>query len=243
MAVKSMFLRLMLHHSYQIVCSSWPEDFTIFEIKSTVGMSYLPVAHDDPRHTGFPCFSKHVSSKARQNKFATWTVCLRCAMRLSYHPKGSADGHSRQMGPHPHLVRMAMQTLEADMAAEMVTEQVVQGKLMELKGLALQRGLTSTMAVNMTYAQYQRRMEMENPMPKTMEKPTKNTEKEPKEMGGYPPATAKAKCAPAAPHSRQETVDLIEEEEIQDGEWMKMDGSVKKQKEGSKELEKKEDQQ
>lgn len=65
------------------------------------------------------------------------------------------------MGPRPHLIRLTMQTLEAEMPSEEVNENIVNGKLMELKGLAFQSGFTSNMRINMTFRQYQERMKEE----------------------------------------------------------------------------------
>lgn len=51
-----------------------------------------------------------------------------------------------------------MDQIEASMPKDQVSEKVVNGNLMELKGLQLQHGVSNTMAVNMTYAQYMKRM-------------------------------------------------------------------------------------
>lgn len=62
------------------------------------------------------------------------------------------------MGPHPNLIKLAMEQIESSTPKEQVNEKQVNGKLMELKGLQLQHGLSNSMAVNMTYAQYMKRM-------------------------------------------------------------------------------------
>lgn len=62
------------------------------------------------------------------------------------------------MGPHPHLIRLSLEQIEQVTPAQDVTEHMVQGKVMELKGIQLQKGLTQTMSVNMSYHQYCRRM-------------------------------------------------------------------------------------
>ena len=46
------------------------------------------------------------------------------------------------MGPHPHLVSVALKEIEKMMPASQVTEKIVMGKVMELKGIQLQKGLT-----------------------------------------------------------------------------------------------------
>ena len=76
------------------------------------------------------------------------------------------------MGPHPHLIKMAMDQIESSMPKEQVNEKLVNGKLMELKGLQLQHGLTNTMAVNMTYAQYMKRMGFKEESSKKIRSPS-----------------------------------------------------------------------
>ena len=83
---------------------------------------------------------------------------MRPENHLLYRPKKDSHGEDRHMGPHPHLIKMAMDQIEASMPKDQVSEKVVNGKLMELKGLQLQHGVSNTMAVNMTYAQYMKRM-------------------------------------------------------------------------------------
>ena len=62
------------------------------------------------------------------------------------------------MGPHPHLMSLALKEIEKEMAANQVTEKVVTGKVMELKGIQLQKGLTESACINMTFPEYQKRM-------------------------------------------------------------------------------------
>ena len=63
------------------------------------------------------------------------------------------------MGPPPNLVSLALEQLQTQqIPASQVQEKMVVGKLMELKGIQLQQGLTETMALNMTLEQYRRRM-------------------------------------------------------------------------------------
>ena len=56
-----------------------------------------------------------------------------------------------------------MEQLESQMDASQITEKVVSGKLMELKGLQLQQGLTQTMVINMNLEAYRKRMGLERP--------------------------------------------------------------------------------
>ena len=51
-----------------------------------------------------------------------------------------------------------MDALQAIVEPQHCTERLVNGKLMELKGIQLQKGLTQTMSVNMSYHQYCKRM-------------------------------------------------------------------------------------
>ena len=62
------------------------------------------------------------------------------------------------MGPHPNQTRLALMEIQKEMDASQVTEKVVNGKLMELKGIQLQKGLTETMCINMSLSDYLKRM-------------------------------------------------------------------------------------
>ncbi|CAL1133834.1 unnamed protein product [Cladocopium goreaui] len=137
--------------------ATWLKGFNFCVIKFVMGTPVQPCAEDDPRVRRFPCFSHH-KRKERQNQFAIWSTCLACGLRITYRPKKDSHGEDRHMGPHPHLIKMAMDQIEASMPKDQVSEKVVNGMLMELKGLQLQHGVSNTMAVNMTYAQYMKRM-------------------------------------------------------------------------------------
>jgi len=137
--------------------ATWLKGFTFCVIEFVMGTPVQPCAEDDPRIRGFPCFSHH-KPKERQNQFAIWSTCLACGLRITYRPKKDSHGEDRHMGPHPHPIKMAMDQIEASMPKDQVSEKVVNGMLMELKGLQLQHGVSNTMAVNMTYAQYMKRM-------------------------------------------------------------------------------------
>ena len=58
------------------------------------------------------------------------------------------------MGPHPNQVMVAMEQLRTHHTAENVTEKMMNGKLMELKGIQLQQGLSNSMAINMSLREY-----------------------------------------------------------------------------------------
>ena len=124
-------------------------------------MSQAPCAEDDPRMNGFPCNGSH-KPKRRENQHGMWSTCQACGLRLMYQPKKGSDGQSRHMGPHPNLTRAAMEEISKTTPANQVTERLVNGKLMELKGLQLQRGLTETMAINLSYHSYLKRMGLLN---------------------------------------------------------------------------------
>lgn len=59
----------------------------------------------DPRATGSPCLGHHVPAKPGRgsvtgsNKFATWTGCQVCQLRLSYTPAFGAHALTRKAGP------------------------------------------------------------------------------------------------------------------------------------------------
>ena len=158
--------------------ATWLKDFITCVIKFVMGTPVQPCAEDDPRLRGFPCFGRH-KPKERQNQFASWSTCLACGLRLSYCPKKGSHGEDRHMGPHPHLIKMAMDQIESSMPKEQVNEKLVNGKLMELKGLQLQHGLTNTMAVNMTYAQYMKRMGFKEESSKKIRSPSPSPKRAP----------------------------------------------------------------
>lgn len=60
---------------------------------------------EDPRCLGPPCFGEHQEalpgrgSVTGSNKFARWTGCQACGIRLSYTPSWGSHGLSRQAGP------------------------------------------------------------------------------------------------------------------------------------------------
>ena len=123
------------------------------------GKAYTPGAIDDPRRVGFPCFGKHLEGKTKSNQYAVWTSCSKCAMRMSYTSKEKGHGQTRQMGPDPHILNLALQQLESEMQPEDVTADKVNGKLMEVKGKLLQVGVPTPLALNMTLEEYQKRLE------------------------------------------------------------------------------------
>eukprot|EP00913_Durusdinium_trenchii_P031395 g29395.t1 len=94
----------------------------------------------------------------RQNQHAMWSACAVCGLRTNYQPKKDSKGETRHMGPHPRLVALAMEQIRASTSTSACTEHLVNGKIMELKGLELQRGLTQTQAINMTIKEYRKRM-------------------------------------------------------------------------------------
>lgn len=85
-------------------------------------------------------------------------TCSRCGLRLSYKSKGDAHGQTRQFLPEPNLLRATMEALEQSVPPTQCTEELVNGKMMELKGLMLQNVVTSTMSMHMTWAGYQEKL-------------------------------------------------------------------------------------
>lgn len=116
-------------------------------------------ACDDPRNVGYPCYQDHKQGPQRSNQHASWVTCTRCGLRLQYFPKKGKDGSFRQMGPEPHLIRLALKELEQTVDAPMVTANMVTGKTMEIKGKMLQMGVPTSMALTMTYEEYVHRLE------------------------------------------------------------------------------------
>lgn len=131
---------------------------------STTQSTLLPAACDDPRTRGFPCQGNHKPGQNRANQYASWTSCSACGLRLVYQGKKGYGGESRQMGPEPHLVRLAMESLAEEIPAQVCTEKIFTGKIMEVKGRLLQMGLTNRMAINLTFQQYVDRLEKLGPM-------------------------------------------------------------------------------
>ena len=113
-------------------------------------------AEDDPRHHSscYPCYGKHLEGKTMQNQYAKWTNCSKCGLRLTYHKKGHGHGHTRQVGPVPSAVMLAVQELEREIPADQCTEKVFNGKLMELQGKRLQVGKAKSMAITQKLEDY-----------------------------------------------------------------------------------------
>ena len=95
----------------------------------------------------------------RQNQHAAWSQCVQCGLRLAYVSKKAAGGHTRQMGPDPHLIRLAMASIKKIAPPDQVTADMVNGKLMEIKGTMLQMGIKTSLAINMTLKEYEERLE------------------------------------------------------------------------------------
>ena len=136
-------------------CSNWLRDLKPSALDLFLVMAELEASPaEDCRHTGFPCFSSHKPGKQRTNQYATWMACSRCGLRLTYVTKNQAHGNDRQAMPELNLIRATMETLQSTVDAQHCTERLVNGKMMELKGQMLQAGITQTMALQMTYAEY-----------------------------------------------------------------------------------------
>lgn len=177
------------HHLCRFVCSNWLQGSSVFVVIAQLEMvSREPAACDDPRNmNSYPCFGNHKSGKMRTNQYASWMTCARCGVRLQYTSKGASHGQDRQFQVVPHLLQATLDDLQKTVEPSQCSEQLVNGKMMELKGQMLQVGVTNTMAMHLTYAQYQERLS--KAYPKTSPKAT------------APPPSPKA----AAPPSKTET--------------------------------------
>ena len=154
--LNNMCMMLLALHQCRNVCSNWLQGSEIFSrlcnLKQVMEREAAPC--DDIRHKGYPCFGTHKPGKQRQNQYASWMACARCALRLSYTSKDPHHGKDRQSYPEPHLLRATMEELEKTVSASSCAESLVQGKLMELKGKMVQAGLTNNRSTHMTYAEY-----------------------------------------------------------------------------------------
>eukprot|EP00913_Durusdinium_trenchii_P026292 g24670.t1 len=77
----------------------------------------------------------------------------------SYQTKKAGHGGTRQMGPDPQIIRLALADIEKSMEASEVTMDVVNGKMMEIKGKMLQMGIPTPLQLNMTLDEYHQRLE------------------------------------------------------------------------------------
>ena len=100
---------------------------------------------DDPRVRGWPCGGQHQPGATRNNQYATWMCCAVCGLRLQYHCKGRAQGHTRTAGPSPEIVQEALDELMATTNADDMTEMVVKGKILEISGRMMQNGIRPAM--------------------------------------------------------------------------------------------------
>ena len=101
-----------------------------------------------------------------------------------------------------------MDALQAIVEPQHCTERLVNGKLMELKGQMLQAGITPTMAIHMTYAEYQDKLWKAGQMPMS----TTSTAAYPKQ-----PTVAPTKAPPMTPPMEQ-TMDETAEMRAQNAE-------------------------
>ena len=67
-----------------------------------------------------------VFGRERSNRYALWTACSRCGLRLTYVAKGRHQGDTRAVEPPRELVLPTQ-----------ANEKIFQGKLMEVKGREL----------------------------------------------------------------------------------------------------------
>ena len=63
------------------------------------------------------------------------------------------------MGPDPQIIRLALSSLEKTTSPQEMNADIVNGKMMEIKGTMLQMGLKTPMALNLTLKEYEDRVE------------------------------------------------------------------------------------
>ncbi|CAE7194809.1 GIP [Symbiodinium natans] len=88
---------------------------------------------DDPRQSGYPCWTKHTPGNKRENQYATWMACGVCGLRLRYETKGSR-GKTRTAGPTVAVVQEAMDELALEFPTGEVNERMCLGKIREVQG-------------------------------------------------------------------------------------------------------------
>lgn len=183
------------------ICSNWLRDLKLFATAFCFVMAERePAPVEDIRQRGFPCYSKHKPGKTRTNQYASWSACAQCGIRLNYVSKGSAHGQDRQAMPDAHLLRATMESLQATMEPQNCTERIVNGKLMELKGQMIQAGITPTMSIHMTYAEYHDKLR------KAELVPTTTTAAYPKQSTAAPPKSPP--MTPPTDHVMDETAEM-----------------------------------
>lgn len=80
----------------------------------------------DPRCKGWPCHSDHQPGKSQGNKWAKWTHCTKCGLRVSYTPSMGAPSNSMQVF-NPEMVRRALNDLKDNLPKNVEpTEELVQ---------------------------------------------------------------------------------------------------------------------
>ena len=71
--------------------------------------SLLPGAFSAP--SACPSLDHHLHLLVL-HQYASWVTRVKCGLKLQYCAKKAGHGQTRQMGPDPHLIRLAAQTLE-----------------------------------------------------------------------------------------------------------------------------------
>ena len=129
---------------------------TLLRISGSSGSSSIPFAtanmseqlapapESDPRWNSWPCAGKHTPGRYRNNQYATWRTCSRCALRVEYIPKAGYKGTCRQAGPRNTVLATAAGEIRMEMEASEVTEKYVNDKCMEVAGRMRQQGYNVT---------------------------------------------------------------------------------------------------
>ncbi|CAE7034155.1 unnamed protein product [Symbiodinium sp. CCMP2592] len=135
---------LMSHPPKFLLVSSSSGSSSIPFATASMSEPLLPAPENDPRWNSWPCSGKHTPGRYRNNQYATWRTCSRCALRLEYTPKQGYKGIYRQAGPSNTVLATAIGEIRMEMEASEVTEKHVNDKCMEVAGRLRQQGYNVT---------------------------------------------------------------------------------------------------
>ena len=86
----------------------------------------LPADPRDPRmdRAQWPCLGVHTPGKSKSNKWAAWTQCEKCGLRLEYVPKQGSPATNVETC-NPFMVRKALQDLREMLPSDMVPNETL----------------------------------------------------------------------------------------------------------------------
>ena len=122
--------------------------------------------------------------------------------RENYVTKKKGHGQTRAMGQEPNIIRLAMTELEKVQDPQSMTEAMVNGKIMEIKGkMLLQMGIPTSISLTIAYPEYAKRLGLWGRADQqvTSQVPT------------VPPKPKSTPKTPAVPPQLQETVEKLEQ--------------------------------